>query len=185
VPGTYAVTWNRTADARDVSSDSWRYRSVAASWCTTSAAAPSTRAWCGASRPASRCSPRTGCPTPVASTSTRPSWATWGATYAARDAQSWSRLTQPQRAEERRANRQLWDDLRRAKELLSRTASTVGRDSLGDGSDVVGLVHAALHRRAAATSRIRALPPARSPNFQSAGTRMRRARQPRRSAAVG
>ena len=51
-------------------------RSGRASWSTTSAPAPSTRRWCGAAPPGSRCSPATASPTPAASTSTPRSSAT-------------------------------------------------------------------------------------------------------------
>jgi ABC-type branched-subunit amino acid transport system substrate-binding protein len=47
-----------------------------------------------------------------------------GATCSPRDAQAWNRLTNPMDTASRRANRQLWDDVRRAKELLSRAPST-------------------------------------------------------------
>ncbi len=47
-----------------------------------------------------------------------------GATYGGRDPQRWARLTRPQTAEDRRANVQLWDDVRRAKEMLSRATAT-------------------------------------------------------------
>ncbi len=47
-----------------------------------------------------------------------------GASYSSRDPDSWHRLTQPVDAASRRASRQLWDDVRRAKELLSRAPST-------------------------------------------------------------
>jgi ABC-type branched-subunit amino acid transport system substrate-binding protein len=47
-----------------------------------------------------------------------------GSVYGERDPDTWQRLVRPGTAEERRANRQLWEDVRRAKELLSRTPST-------------------------------------------------------------
>ncbi len=47
-----------------------------------------------------------------------------GATFGATDRDRWQRLTRPATAEDRRAHRQLWDDVRRAKELLSRHAAT-------------------------------------------------------------
>ncbi|HTJ33320.1 MAG TPA: Hsp70 family protein [Dactylosporangium sp.] len=48
-----------------------------------------------------------------------------GASHGARDADAWHRLTHPGTSAERRANRLLWDDVRSAKEMLSRTASTM------------------------------------------------------------
>ncbi|MGI5236918.1 Hsp70 family protein [Dactylosporangium sp. CA-139066] len=48
-----------------------------------------------------------------------------GATHGARDPEAWRRLTHPGTSGERRANRMLWDDVRSAKEMLSRTASTM------------------------------------------------------------
>jgi len=44
-------------------------------------------------------------------------------TYADRDRVAWARLENPSTAEERRAKRQLWDDVRVAKERLSRSPS--------------------------------------------------------------
>ncbi|BCB82053.1 hypothetical protein Pflav_084630 [Phytohabitans flavus] len=44
-------------------------------------------------------------------------------TYADRDRAAWTRLENPSTAEERRAKRQLWDDVRVAKERLSRSPS--------------------------------------------------------------
>ncbi|MDQ7909812.1 Hsp70 family protein [Phytohabitans sp. ZYX-F-186] len=44
-------------------------------------------------------------------------------TYADRDRTAWARLENPSTAEERRAKRQLWDDVRVAKERLSRSPS--------------------------------------------------------------
>jgi hypothetical protein len=44
-------------------------------------------------------------------------------TYADRDQAAWARLENPSTAEERRAKRQLWDDVRVAKERLSRSPS--------------------------------------------------------------
>ncbi|MGN9914010.1 Hsp70 family protein [Phytohabitans sp. LJ34] len=44
-------------------------------------------------------------------------------TYADRDRAAWGRLENPSTAEERRAKRQLWDDVRVAKERLSRSPS--------------------------------------------------------------
>jgi hypothetical protein len=44
-------------------------------------------------------------------------------TYADRDRAAWARLENPTTAEERRAKRQLWDDVRVAKERLSRSPS--------------------------------------------------------------
>ncbi|MFI5490922.1 Hsp70 family protein [Actinoplanes sp. NPDC051859] len=46
-----------------------------------------------------------------------------GVICAERDAEAWKRLTEPSTLEERRAQRQLWDDVRIAKERLSRTQS--------------------------------------------------------------
>ncbi|GAB1694055.1 Hsp70 family protein [Krasilnikovia sp. M28-CT-15] len=46
-----------------------------------------------------------------------------GAYCAERDAAAWQRLVEPTTVEERRAQRQLWDDVRVAKERLSRTQS--------------------------------------------------------------
>jgi hypothetical protein len=43
---------------------------------------------------------------------------------AGRHAEAWTRLLRPSTSEERRANRLLWEDVRTAKELLSRTAGT-------------------------------------------------------------
>ncbi|WP_433079514.1 Hsp70 family protein [Dactylosporangium sp. CA-052675] len=48
-----------------------------------------------------------------------------GAVHAGRDPQAWQRLTHPATSADRRANRLLWDDVRSAKEMLSRTASTM------------------------------------------------------------
>ena len=47
-----------------------------------------------------------------------------GASHGSADPQAWGRLAQPRSAEDRRARTQLWDDVRAAKEMLSRTAST-------------------------------------------------------------
>ncbi|GAA0904922.1 hypothetical protein Vau01_109890 [Virgisporangium aurantiacum] len=47
-----------------------------------------------------------------------------GAAYAARDPEAWQRLTYPSTPAERRERRTLWDDVRHAKEMLSRAAST-------------------------------------------------------------
>jgi ABC-type branched-subunit amino acid transport system substrate-binding protein len=47
-----------------------------------------------------------------------------GAVYAAQAPAAWARLTQPAGPAELRANRQLWQDVRDAKEMLSRTATT-------------------------------------------------------------
>ncbi|OJF14136.1 Hsp70 family protein [Couchioplanes caeruleus] len=46
-----------------------------------------------------------------------------GVLCAERDAEAWKRLTEPATLEDRRAQRQLWDDVRIAKERLSRTQS--------------------------------------------------------------
>ncbi|WP_433219741.1 Hsp70 family protein [Dactylosporangium sp. CS-047395] len=48
-----------------------------------------------------------------------------GSVYSGRDAQTWRRLTHPQSNEDRRAARQLWDDVRAAKESLARATATV------------------------------------------------------------
>ncbi|MET7417905.1 Hsp70 family protein [Dactylosporangium sp. NPDC005555] len=48
-----------------------------------------------------------------------------GASQSSRDPQSWNRLVHPTTSAERRANRLLWDDVRAAKEMLSRTSSTM------------------------------------------------------------
>ncbi|WP_433209509.1 Hsp70 family protein [Dactylosporangium sp. CS-047395] len=48
-----------------------------------------------------------------------------GAVHAGRDPQAWQRLTHPATSADRRANRLLWDDVRNAKEMLSRTSSTM------------------------------------------------------------
>ncbi|MDR7277161.1 ABC transporter substrate-binding protein [Catenuloplanes atrovinosus] len=47
-----------------------------------------------------------------------------GALYAVRDPAAWRRLTAPRDAVDRRARWQLWEDARRAKELLSRASGT-------------------------------------------------------------
>jgi len=44
-------------------------------------------------------------------------------TYAGRDPGAWQRLLHPVTAEDRRHSQQLWDDVRAAKEMLSRTAT--------------------------------------------------------------
>lgn len=46
------------------------------------------------------------------------------ASYADRDPGAWARLAAPATADDRRAARTLWDDIRAAKEVLSRTAAT-------------------------------------------------------------
>ncbi|WP_327008080.1 Hsp70 family protein [Dactylosporangium sp. NBC_01737] len=48
-----------------------------------------------------------------------------GASQSTRDPASWNRLVHPTTSAERRANRLLWDDVRAAKEMLSRTSSTM------------------------------------------------------------
>lgn len=48
-----------------------------------------------------------------------------GATYANRDPRLWQRLAAPSDAADQRARRQLWDDVRLAKETLSRASSAV------------------------------------------------------------
>ncbi|MEU7873659.1 Hsp70 family protein [Dactylosporangium sp. NPDC049140] len=47
-----------------------------------------------------------------------------GAVYAGRDPGRWRRLTHPESNEDRRAARQLWDDVRAAKESLARATAT-------------------------------------------------------------
>jgi hypothetical protein len=47
-----------------------------------------------------------------------------GAVFSARDPQLWARLNRPATTADRRANRLLWEDVRTAKEILSRTEST-------------------------------------------------------------
>jgi ABC-type branched-subunit amino acid transport system substrate-binding protein len=44
--------------------------------------------------------------------------------HSASDPAAWARLTSPTTPDDRRWHRQLWDDVRRAKEMLSRTSST-------------------------------------------------------------
>jgi molecular chaperone DnaK len=46
-----------------------------------------------------------------------------GTIFSRRDAATWSRLTDPATAADRRASRLLWDDIRTAKEMLSHTAA--------------------------------------------------------------
>ncbi|MET7400831.1 Hsp70 family protein [Dactylosporangium sp. NPDC005572] len=48
-----------------------------------------------------------------------------GAAHAGRDPAAWNRLVHPTTSAERRASRMLWDDVRAAKEMLSRTAATM------------------------------------------------------------
>jgi Hsp70 protein len=48
-----------------------------------------------------------------------------GAVYSARDPAMWRRLQQPDAVVARRASRLLWEDVRTAKEMLSRTSATV------------------------------------------------------------
>ncbi|MEU7866291.1 Hsp70 family protein [Dactylosporangium sp. NPDC049140] len=48
-----------------------------------------------------------------------------GAVHAGHDPQAWHRLTHPDTSNDRRAHRMLWDDVRSAKEMLSRTAQTM------------------------------------------------------------
>src|SRR5262249_26279775 len=45
--------------------------------------------------------------------------------YAPRDATSWERLEHPRTSTDRRSNRLLWEDVRAAKEILSRTSTTL------------------------------------------------------------
>lgn len=61
-----------------------------------------------------------------------------GAAYAGRDAAAWQRLTRPQTAIDRRFHRQLWDDVRSAKEMLSRSAGTQIFLPLLDTDAVIG-----------------------------------------------
>jgi actin-like ATPase involved in cell morphogenesis len=49
----------------------------------------------------------------------------FGAVYGVQQPENWQRLEQPRTAGDRRAHRQLWEDVRAAKELLSRSGSTV------------------------------------------------------------
>ncbi|MFD0745594.1 Hsp70 family protein [Phytohabitans flavus] len=70
-----------------------------------------------------------------------------GDVYAAADPDGWRRLTAPAASADRRALRQLWDDIRAAKEMLSRTSSAfvpiptlgvdapVGREELEELAD--------------------------------------------------
>ncbi|WP_330186125.1 Hsp70 family protein [Dactylosporangium sp. AC04546] len=48
-----------------------------------------------------------------------------GAAHAGREPAAWNRLVHPTTSAERRASRMLWDDVRAAKEMLSRTAATM------------------------------------------------------------
>ncbi|WP_433609707.1 Hsp70 family protein [Dactylosporangium sp. CA-139114] len=48
-----------------------------------------------------------------------------GAVHAGRDPRAWQRVTHPTTSTERRSHRMLWDDVRSAKEMLSRTSSTM------------------------------------------------------------
>ena len=60
-----------------------------------------------------------------------------GTTYARRDTAMWRRLTHPTTPDDRRAARQLWDDVRAGKEMLSRTTSTVIHVPLFDDEALV------------------------------------------------
>jgi Ethanolamine utilization protein EutJ (predicted chaperonin) len=80
-----------------------------------------------------------------------------GATYADRDPAAWGRLTEPRDPDDRRAARTLWDDVRAAKEMLSRTAATVVHVPLLDVDVPLGrvqfdhLVRPVIERTIAAT----------------------------------
>lgn len=60
------------------------------------------------------------------------------AVYGERHPDAWRRLTRPTTAADRRAARQLWDDVRGAKEALSRTSSTLIHLPLVDGDAPLG-----------------------------------------------
>ena len=100
-------------------------RSARSWWCTTSAPARSTRAWWPAPPTASRCWPSTAATTSAGSTSTRRSSSTWRDLRAGAPGGLGAAALEPATVEDRRAQRQLWDDVRVAKERLSR--SPVGR----------------------------------------------------------
>jgi ABC-type branched-subunit amino acid transport system substrate-binding protein len=80
-----------------------------------------------------------------------------GAVLAGRDPQRWADLMQPTTAAQRRANRQLWDDVRTSKELLSRATATMVHIPLFDVDTPLGreqleqLARPVLDRTVAAT----------------------------------
>ena len=61
-----------------------------------------------------------------------------GAVYSTRDPDLWNRLLRPGSSAERRANRLLWEDVRSAKEMLSRAASTMIHIPLADEDAPLG-----------------------------------------------
>jgi hypothetical protein len=61
-----------------------------------------------------------------------------GAVYSTRDPQLWGRLLRPTSTAERRANRLLWEDVRSAKEMLSRASSTMIHIPLADEDAPLG-----------------------------------------------
>jgi hypothetical protein len=61
-----------------------------------------------------------------------------GAVYSTRDPQLWGRLLRPSSTAERRANRLLWEDVRSAKEMLSRASSTMIHIPLADEDAPLG-----------------------------------------------
>jgi Hsp70 protein/LCCL domain len=61
-----------------------------------------------------------------------------GGVYGTRRHEQWQRLTHPATTGERRANRQLWDDVRTAKEMLSRASSATIHIPLADESAPLG-----------------------------------------------
>jgi Ethanolamine utilization protein EutJ (predicted chaperonin) len=61
-----------------------------------------------------------------------------GAVYSARDPQLWARLQRPTTSAERRANRLLWEDVRAAKEMLSRASTTMIHIPLADEDAPLG-----------------------------------------------
>ena len=81
-------------------------------WCTTSAPARSTRAWSPAPRTGSRCWRSTGGTTSAGWTSTRRSSITCVPARRPATARRGRRLTEPTTVDDRRAQRQLWDDVR-------------------------------------------------------------------------
>ncbi len=78
--------------------------------------------------------------------------------YASRDDTLWRRLSQPKSSSDRRANRLLWDDVRSAKETLSRTSTTLVPIPLLEEDAPLGreqleqLAGSILHRTVAATA---------------------------------
>ncbi|MDG4829930.1 Hsp70 family protein [Solwaraspora sp. WMMD1047] len=61
-----------------------------------------------------------------------------GGVLAARDAGLWGRLADPESAADRRARRLLWENVRAAKEMLSRTTTTIVHVPLFDTEELVG-----------------------------------------------